>query len=397
MDTFERPSYIDIFAGCGGISLGLHNSGWKCIFAIEKSKMAFETLKYNLIDNKNHFDWPPWLSVTEHDINEILELFRKELEGLRDHVDLITGGPPCQGFSTAGKRNLHDGRNSLMDSYIKFVEIVRPKIIFFENVLGFTFPFKNEESKVSYSNTIIRKLENLGYNVKGNVIDFSDFGVPQRRKRYILMGTLSGCPEEYFEKIACIKEDFLIDKGLKEPVTLGEAISDLEKRYGEVNSGESKSFKEGVYGRVESSYQGYMRKETYPDLPDSHRFARHRPNTIEKFKYILENCPKNRNISKKVKTKFNLKKNTIIPLDRDSPCRTLTTLPDDYIHYSEPRILTVREYARIQSFPDDYKFKNKYTTGGKFRKDEVPRYTQVGNAVPPLFAEISGLVLKEFT
>ena len=93
---------------------------------------------------------------------------------------------------------------------------------------------------------------------------------------------------------------------------------------------------------------------------------------------------------------FDLRKSSTKLLLAEEPTPTLTTLPDDYIHYCEPRILTVREYARIQSFPDDYEFKGKYTTGGKRRVKEVPRYTQIGNAVPPLFAELAGLALKEF-
>ena len=96
-----------------------------------------------------------------------------------------------------------------------------------------------------------------------------------------------------------------------------------------------------------------------------------------------------------MRDKYNIKKHTVIPLDKDAKSPTITTLPDDYIHYSEPRILTVREYARIQSFPDWYEFQGKYTTGGKLRTKEVPRYTQIGNAIPPLFGEQSGLVLKE--
>jgi DNA (cytosine-5)-methyltransferase 1 len=104
-------------------------------------------------------------------------------------------------------------------------------------------------------------------------------------------------------------------------------------------------------------------------------------------------------LSQTYKDKFGLKKRNIIPLDggenSDAICPVLTTLPDDYIHYSEPRILTVREYARIQSFPDYYEFKSKYTTGGDRRKTQVPRYTQLGNAFPPLFAELTGIVLAQ--
>ena len=112
--------------------------------------------------------------------------------------------------------------------------------------------------------------------------------------------------------------------------------------------------------------------------------------------WIIRKCKKNINLGKEIKKEFNINKHTTIALGGNKRCPTLTTLPDDYIHYSEPRILTVREYARIQSFPDWYEFKKTYTTGGKYRRTAVPRYTQVGNAIPPLFGELAGETLKNF-
>ena len=113
-------------------------------------------------------------------------------------------------------------------------------------------------------------------------------------------------------------------------------------------------------------------------------------------KPIVEICPGVRNLSSaEIRKTFETKKSSTKLLDPKLPTPTLTTLPDDYIHYCEPRILTVREYARIQSFPDWYEFKGKYTTGGPLRKLEVPRYSQIGNAIPPLFGEIAGEALKE--
>jgi DNA (cytosine-5)-methyltransferase 1 len=387
--------YIDIFAGCGGISLGLYNAGWRGIFAIEKDKMAFETLKHNLIEKRDHFDWPSWLPVTEHDIVDVLRDYRCELEKLRGAVDLVVGGPPCQGFSLAGRRNENDERNRLVDSYVEFISLVRPPSLFLENVRGFTIGFKNQDSRSeAYSDGVSRKLQNLGYRLKDAIIDFSDFGVPQRRKRYILVGMLEEDPELFFEKLMKRREGFIDSKGLETKVPLWKAISDMERKHGEVGPAESRTFKAGVYGRSESAYQKLMRKGWNEEYPDSHRFANHKKETTEKFEYILKNCPRNRDIGEEVKKRFNLKKNSVIPLDWSSCCPTLTTLPDDYIHYSEPRILTVREYARVQSFNDWFEFMGKYTTGGERRRMEVPRYTQVGNAVPPLFAEFSGIVLK---
>ena len=344
---------------------------------------------------KKHFEWPSWLPITEHDIDEILLKHSKKLEKLNGKVDLVAGGPPCQGFSFAGRRNKNDERNKLVNSYIEFIRIVKPKILFFENVKGFTVGFKNKTSRgEAYSNYVLRELGKLGYNVHAEIIDFSDYGIPQRRKRFILVGMLKGSPELFFTKIVHDRIDFLKNKGLNNKVTLGEAISDLERKHGEVNSILSKIFKEGIYGKPESNYQELLRKNMECGLPDSHRFAKHKKETIGKFEYFLENCPRDKNISVEIKNKFNLNKKCIIPLDKNTQSPTLTTLPDDYIHYSEPRILTVREYARIQSFDDWFEFKDNYTTGSKKRKGEVPRYTQVGNAIPPLFVELSGIVLK---
>lgn len=388
--------YIDIFAGCGGLSLGLHNAGWKGIFAIEKNRMAFETLKHNLIEKKDHFEWPSWLPVTEHDINEVIKNYKEELGKLKGNVDLVAGGPPCQGFSTAGRRDEHDERNKLVDSYVEFISLVKPKILFFENVKGFTFGFKNDNSEaVAYSNYVSGKLLDLGYKTHHEILDFSAFGIPQKRKRFILVGMLDDDPKLFFNKLVQSKHGFLEKKGLEENVTIEDAISDLERKFGEVVSTEYKNFKEGVYGVPITKYQKRMRAGQNGNRPDSHRFSNHKESTIEKFKYILKNCQRGTRIDSKTKDKFNLKKNCITPLERNSPCPTLTTLPDDYIHYSEPRILTVREYARIQSFDDWFEFREKYTTGGTHRRKEVPRYTQVGNAIPPLFVEQSGNVLME--
>ena len=122
----KNPLYIDIFAGCGGLSLGLHNGGWKGLFAIEKSPDAFKTLKYNLIDKKNHFAWPNWLPQQALEINHVIDNYKNQLVKLRGKVDLVAGGPPCQGFSMAGRRKEDDQRNQLVLIYIEFISLVQP-------------------------------------------------------------------------------------------------------------------------------------------------------------------------------------------------------------------------------------------------------------------------------
>jgi len=384
-------SYIDIFAGCGGLSLGLHKAGWQGMFAIEKSPMAFSTLKYNLIDKKEHFNWPNWLPKTAIDIDEAMKRYKTELLELKGDVCLIAGGPPCQGFSFAGKRNRNDERNKLVHSYIKYIKHIEPELIFFENVAGFNARMGAHEP---YSNIVEKKIVSLGYHVCKKMVQFKDFGIPQRRERFILIGSRTEEPTEFFPRLEENKSPFLKKLGITKTVSTKTAISDLEMRNGTIDSPDSKGFIAGKYGKASTNYQKLMRNNNGSEIPDSHRFANHLPSTIKRFQYIIDNAPRGKAVPKEIKDMYGLKKMTTRLIDPKAPCPTLTTLPDDYIHYSEPRILTVREYARIQSFDDSYEFKGKYTTGGDLRATDVPRYTQIGNAIPPLFMEQVGNVLR---
>ena len=396
----EKYTVIDLFAGCGGLSLGLYQAGWDGIFAIEKNAFAFETLKYNLIDNKKHFDWPNWLPQTPHDINEVLKNYKTQLKNLRGKVDLVAGGPPCQGFSMAGKRVEDDVRNNLAFSYIEFINLVQPKIILFENVKGFTYAFdkKKNEGAIPYSQKVIERLEKLGYNVKPHIFNFSRYGIPQRRNRFILVGIQKpiGSPEDFEYLLNSQKKEFLSEKGISEKTTLKDAISDLLRINGECQTPDRKGFMSGLYGKEYSNYQRLLRGEyaTTHKIPDSHSFAKHNEEKTTCLCNLLNNYPiKGKRIDGKMREGWNIKQRGITVLDPNDVSPTITGHPDDYLHYCEPRIMTVRECARIQSFPDWYEIKKKYTTGGKMRKLEVPRYTQIGNAIPPLFAELAGLTL----
>lgn len=404
----KAGTYIDLFSGCGGFSLGLGKAGWTGLFAVEKDSMAFETFKYNLIDGKyNHFNWPSWLPQESTTIQDILENYPKELASLKGSVDLIAGGPPCQGFSLAGRRNSSDPRNKLSEEYMNMVKIVSPKYLVLENVRGFNSKFKDakgEREKLPYSMVVKARLEKLGYHVFTDYLHSEHYGVPQKRTRFIMIGIRSDLFRNDinpFQVLASLRLDFLNKKNLpNRPVNVKSAIGDLEtSRYPLIyHSGSiTQGFKQIDYKppRRLNAYQKLMREGLKGIKPNSLRIARHRPETIEKFKTILELCQPGKGLSDDHKKIIGTKKQVISVLNPKEPSRTLTTLPDDLLHYSEPRILTVRENARIQSFPDDYIFRGKYTTGGSRRTQECPRYTQVGNAVPPLLGEVLGELIKD--
>lgn len=404
--TSFSGTYIDLFSGCGGLSLGLGNAGWKGLFAVEKDPMAFATFKHNLIDSKHsHFDWPNWLPKEATTIQDLFVNYKSQLKALKGKVDLIAGGPPCQGFSLAGKRNADDPRNLLSNQYIEMVRLVTPKYLILENVRGFNSSFKNkkgEEPKLPQSKIVKAQLEELGYQIHTGVLTCETFGVPQKRTRFIMIGVRQDLALDQikpFDLLQELRDPFLVSKGLPlTPIKVKDAIGDLESSNNALahHSGDLvKGFKKVDYKVPNklTAYQTLMRKSYGNKAPNSLRLARHRPETIEKFKKIQKICRPGLGLTDEQKLEMGTKKQVVSVLDPNQPSRTLTTLPDDVIHYSEPRILTVRENARIQSFPDSFEFKGKYTTGGMRRTQECPRYTQVGNAVPPLLGEALGKML----
>ncbi len=400
----RKYTVIDLFAGCGGLSLGLYQAGWSGVFAVEKNKCAFETLKHNLIDKKHHFNWPEWLPQEPTDIVELLKQHEDELKSLRGKIDLVAGGPPCQGFSMAGKRMENDKRNKLVFSYISFIRLVKPRLLLFENVKGFTYSFDKAKNPnaIPYSQIVVEQLEKLGYDVTPYIINFAEFGVPQRRKRFILVGVRKAKKNRSNEFMGRLKEQlpkFIEQHRLTKSPTLYDAISDLLKSNGTEPTPDRPGFQSGRYGKPLTPYQKFLRMDISEsqDVPNSHSFARHTSEKTSCFEKLLSerSTIAGRRIDGDERKKWGIRQRSITVLDPNTVSPTITGAPDDYLHYSEPRIMTVRECARIQSFPDWYEFKSKYTTGGEMRKREVPRYSQVGNAIPPLFAYQIGLILKE--
>ena len=415
----KARKFIDLFSGCGGLSLGLSMAGMQGLFAVERDPMAFETFAANFLSGsstqRHAFEWPSWLQQQAWGIDELLKQHKKELRQLRGQVDILAGGPPCQGFSFAGRRVEDDPRNQLFEKYVEAVDAIRPAALILENVPGMRvvhrrsnvveIPFGPALKKRSFYDKLAEKLDGIGYKVEAILVDASRFGVPQRRSRLIAIGVrkelahwLDGGIARVFALIEEERVKQLALLGLGESISASEAISDLETAGKELRPCEdpesARGFLEARRSVATSGYQHLMRDDG-EDAPNSMRLVRHRDDVRERFARILTECRRGVRMDDESRRSYGLKKHRIYPMSATSPAPTITTLPDDVLHYSEPRILTVRESARLQSFPDWFQFKGKYTTGGDRRTKECPRYTQVGNAVPPFLARALGSALDK--
>ena len=414
----QKRVFIDLFAGCGGLTLGLLEAGWHGLFGIDIQSDAFATYSGNFLDGDRHsVEWPDWLEQRPWDIKRLLAEQATELRRLRGSVDLVCGGPPCQGFSFSGRRNPRDPRNQLFRRYVDFVELVRPKLLLLENVPGFEVAHgkkargRSNGGPKSYAQKL-RELLEPTYMLDECLVRSSRYGVPQIRDRYFAVGVRKGLG---FKRdagwAASLIEDarsrFLAIKGLpSRAVSARMALRDLElaprplvpyERDSTCNS--SSGFQQVEYKAPRSlnSYLDIMRSGLNGEAPSSLRLPRHTKEVERRFKRIHSSFPKGRRLNDEERERLGLNKMRVVPLCPNRPAQTVTTLPDDLLHYSEPRILTVRECARLQSFPDWFVFHGKYTTGGNRRTKECPRYTQVGNAVPPLVAEAWGHALLELS
>ncbi len=364
----EKMKVIDLFAGCGGLSLGFEMAGFEIPLAIEKDEWASETYK------KNH----PSTKVLTKDITEIADL-ENLIEEENLPIDGIIGGPPCQGFSLSGNRDKNDPRNSLFMEFVRFVKFFEPKFFVMENVTGIlSMKTKNNQS---VKELILSEYDNAGYNVKICKLNAAEYGVPQSRLRIVFIGIRKDIPFDV-EKIGPVP--FLFDK---EQVTIEQAIMDLPQ----IDSGEGEEFIE--YTQLpKSNYQKWARNNSSGVY--NHVAMRHTKRLIERFKTIdfgqsvadVEECHKQRKrgdasqISGKVFSQNNM---------RPYPDKPSPTIPasfqSNFIHPFLNRNFTAREGARLQSFPDTYIFCGKRTTMSW--EKNLSQYQQIGNAVPPLLGK----------
>lgn len=382
---------VDLFAGAGGFSLGLEAAGFHVEHAIEVDPWAADTL------GSNH---PKEMRVWARDIRGIGDDEVKR--EFAPHPDLMVGGPPCQGFSHANNNSdPKDPRNSLFREFVRFAKLLEPRTVLMENVTGLL------RSRTAEGRPVIEIVEEefrgLGYKVATRVLDASEYGVPQMRKRVFVCGCLdrevvpmpppshSGGADP--ERLSLFEPPC---RSLPPPVTLWEALSDLPQ----VDVGETREplpYDKGP----SNAYQEALRSDS--DVVWNHVPMRHSPRMVERFKQIKwgesqahvtdEHAPRARNSNgETVGKRYDQNNRRMRP---DTICHTIpASFYANFVHPYLDRNFTPREGARIQSFPDNYVFRGKPTVvshkllarEGRHEELKLCQYNQIGNAVPPMLA-----------
>lgn len=320
---FNEKSFtcVDLFCGAGGLSLGFKWAGFKVMAAVDNYREAIETFKYNF----------PSVKVFEGDIRDktlkknLVSYVKNELKDRQ--LDVIVGGPPCQGFSLAGLRLIEDPRNNLYKDFLEIVQLLKPKVVVMENVEGLRSFLNGLVEK-----KILEELRNLGYESGVEVLDAAWYGVPQRRRRTIIIANRLGIDNLFPDKV----------------------------------------YSEDEYRTIKDAIEDLMERDEDPKI--NHIFTRH----SEKIKKALEKLPQGRALYSNYSDSWK----------RPYWNKPAPTVKENHggvhVHPILPRVMTPRELARLQSFPDSFIFK-----GAK--KHQL---IQIGNAVPPLMAKAIALVVR---
>lgn len=467
------PTCVDLFAGCGGLSLGLKQAGFNVELAVEKSPMAAETYYHNFI--KRIGDPGEWLRYHQElpvEIQAKSKLVVSELANVlasekiiaslcEAEIDLVAGGPPCQGFSLAGRRNPKDARNKLPWQFLEFVEKVRPKAVIIENVSGMQHDFRKHGERSPFDQLRIALSQTEpGYVVQPMLLNAMHFGAPQHRPRVFLVGIRSDVAGEKSVSVSEETWDSALDslnvkvigerpflaprrthfdgEGTHGHLTVKDAIADLcEVGYNETKTlsqfaiemrTDTRFLQTNSSGSVDSFgpanhvvrrhsdrvrdrfrlYQFFRDAKIHPNVLSIRKKTEISDHVREKLvleaishvEYPVRNqdgsiLAKDQRALERLVSSLSTRKHSQRALSWGKPAPTVVSLPDDLVHPEKPRIPTVRELARFQTFPDAFEFRSKETTGAHRRRFEVPQYTQVGNAVPPRLAKALGERLYE--
>lgn len=341
------PTYIDLFGGAGGWSVGLANAGWTNLGLYENNAAACETAKSNFafpvhnadLQNFENIDFP--------------------------QVDFVVGSPPCQGFSNEGYKRKDDIRNNLVFIYYEIIKKIMPDAFIFENVPGFQRLYKG-----IFYKQFVQLFSDLGYNLTDGILNVSEYGVPQNRKRFVAIGSLR-------QKISFPNETHCNEPGLfkrKPLVTLWDAISDLPL----VQHGERK----GIFdypGAPQNPYQEIMRKGSSRVF--NHTTQAHSQRVLEKISAVPIGGNMKSIVGSFDENRTHYEGGYRRAVKEEPSYTAYWTRGMTSIHPELNRFLSPRECARIQSFPDRFVFKG----------NTIEHYTQICNAVPPIFAECLGL------
>lgn len=336
----KKNKIVDLFSGAGGLSLGFENAGFDPILAIDFWEPAIETY------NKNR----------KKKVGQVQDITKLDDDffGNYDIENLVgvIGGPPCQGFSMAGKRIIDDERNKLYRDYFRVLKILQPDFFLMENVVGLI-----NLNGGAIKDDIIRRANEIGYHVHYQILMASDFGVPQNRRRVFFIGI----KKEIVDK----KGEFEFPKPQKEKISCLEALSDLP------NLDEGQDSSKYITDPI-SNYQKYIRGKC--NVVYNHEQSKH----TEETKLAISFVPQGggmKDVPDEIK-KGRKYSSLLRRMDSTKPSQTIDTGHRTYFHYKENRVISVRESARLQSFPDNY----------IFYRGKQSQYKQVGNAVPPLLA-----------
>jgi DNA (cytosine-5)-methyltransferase 1 len=349
----KNLNVIDLFCGCGGFSFGFEETGFKVSLGLDFDKDAIRTFQLNHPNSK----------AVCADITKVTA--KELLKGLDSQTDVVIGGPPCQGFSLTGTRDPNDLRNMLYKYYIEVVKLASPKAFIIENVPGLANLYGG-----SVKNDIYKTFQKMGFNVNSKVLLASDYGVPQNRERFFIVGLK--------KELGTFEFPEPTHKG-ENKINCEDAISDLPH----LDDGNFFGSEEMEYsGKSKSDYQKYMRRHSR--VLYNHVATKH----TEEVKWVIAQVPQGGNHKDLPKgvgesRKFN---EAWTRYHSKKPSKTIDTGHRNHFHYKWNRVPTVRENARLQSFPDHFIFTGTKTSQGK----------QVGNAVPPLLASIIASKLKEY-
>jgi len=393
--TGKAPSFIDLFSGCGGFTLGMLRAGFRCLAAIDFDNQAINTLRNNLCKTK-HPDLLPVENALERDLTRFNPTDLAQIIGT-DSVDVIVGGPPCQGFSTArqvdgsnhGRRLKEDPRRYLYRSFLKYVDFFKPKLFVIENVLG----IRSAAGGIYYTR-VMKEARALGYRVHGQVEDAWALGVPQKRRRQLFIGVRLDLPD-YF-----IPTSNPAPRAITHP-TLWEAIGDLPPLRAGTGSDPADydidRRRKHIRARGDRAH-AYLKKVAEIDLAETltnHVARPHNDRDLRDFARLREGensatAMRDRGVIFEFPYDKSSFKDRYTRQARWAPCSTIVAhLSKDglmFIHPTQNRSLTPREAARVQSFPDWF----------VFPKARTHAFRLIGNAVPPLVGEAIGLEIHAY-